>query len=130
AAAGKASGGTMASSLIGQSACTIVDRLRSEEISPLDLLDALEERIAEVDPAVNALPTLCFDRARDRAARLMKLPVEKRGRLAGMPVPIKDLTEVEGVRTTWGSPIYADFVPERSDILVATIEAEGGIVYA
>lgn len=120
----------MASSLIGQSACTIVDRLRSEEISPLDLLDALEERIATVDPAVNALPTLCFDRARDRAARLMKRPVEKRGQLAGLPVPIKDLTEVEGVRTTWGSPIYADFVPERSDILVETIETEGGLIYA
>lgn len=120
----------MASSLIGQSACTIVDRLRGEEISPLDLLDALEERIAEVDPAVNALPTLCFERARDRAARLMKRPVEKRGRLAGLPVPIKDLTEVEGVRTTWGSPIYADFVPERSDTLVETIEAEGGLIYA
>lgn len=120
----------MASSLIAQSAATLVDRLKDGDVSPLDLLDALEQRIAEVDPAVNALPTLCFERARDRARTLMAKPAGQRGRLAGLPVPIKDLTEVEGVRTTWGSPIYADFVPERSDILVETVEAEGGIVYA
>ena len=48
----------------------------------------------------------------------------------GLPVPIKDLTDVAGVRTTYGSPIFADFVPEASDILVTTIEAEGGLIYA
>jgi amidase len=45
-------------------------------------------------------------------------------------VPIKDLTDVAGVRTTYGSPIFADFVPEASDILVTKIEAEGGLIYA
>jgi len=120
----------MASPLIGLSAATLVDRLKAEEITPLDLLDALEERIAEVDPEVNALPTMCFDRAREHARRLMEKPVDARGRLAGLPLPIKDLTEVEGVRTTWGSPIYKDHIPSRSDILVQNLEAEGGIVYA
>lgn len=120
----------MSSSLINQSACAIVDRLKAGEVTPLDLLDALEERIAAVDPAVNALPTLCFERARERASALLKKPLDQRGRLAGLPVPIKDLTEVEGVRTTWGSPIFADHIPERSDILVETIEKEGGIIYA
>ena len=120
----------MTTSLIAESACSIVDMLKAEEVTPLDLLDALEERIAAVDPVVNALPTLCFERARERATALMKKPVDERGRLAGLPVPIKDLTEVEGVRTTWGSRIFADFVPERSDIMVQNIEAEGGIVYA
>src|SRR5690606_36250912 len=108
----------------------IVERLKTGEVTPLDLLDALEERIAEIDPAVNALPTLAFDRARERAAALMKKPVEERGRLAGLPVPIKDLTEVEAVRTTFGSRIYQDYVPEASDVLVETIEAEGGLIYA
>lgn len=120
----------MTSSLITQSACAVVDQLRTGDVTPLDLLDALEERIAAVDPALNALPTLCFERAREHAAALMKKPVIERGRLAGLPVPIKDLTEVEGVRTTWGSPIFANHIPDRSDILVETIEAEGGIVYA
>ena len=99
-------------------------------LTPLDCLDALEARIAAVDGAVNALPILCFERARDQARRLMQRPLGERGRLAGLPVPIKDLTDVEGVRTTYGSPIFADFVPEASDILVQTIEAEGGVIYA
>ncbi|TKT81450.1 amidase family protein [Aquamicrobium sp. LC103] len=120
----------MTSNLIRQSASAIVDKLRTEEITPLDLLDALEERIEEVDKSVNALPTLCFDRSRANARELMKKPVAERGRLAGLPVPIKDLTEVEGVRTTYGSPIYADFVPERSDVMVTHLERDGAIVYA
>ena len=51
---------------------------------PLDLLDVLEKRIAEVDGKVNALPTLCFDRARAHAEFLMKKPAGQRGLLAGI----------------------------------------------
>lgn len=120
----------MSSSLFAETACTIVERLKAGEVTPLDLLDALEARIAEVDPAVNALPTLSFDRARERAKALMEKPIAERGRLAGLPVPIKDLTEVEGVRTTFGSRIFQDHVPEQSDVLVQTLEAEGGLIYA
>ncbi|MGO3929678.1 amidase [Rhodopseudomonas pseudopalustris] len=116
--------------LIQATACAIVDRLESGDVTPLDLLDALEQRIAEVDGAVNALPTLCFDRARERAATLMKRPKAQRGLLAGLPVPIKDLTAVEGVLTTQGSPIYKDHVPDRSDLMVEQLEANGGVVYA
>jgi amidase len=96
----------------------------------LDCLDVLEARVAGVEGAVNALPIRCFDRAREQARRLMQRPPNERGLLAGLPVPIKDLTDVAGVRTTYGSPIFADFVPEASDILVTTIEAEGGLIYA
>ena len=49
----------------GRRRAPIVDKLNSGEVTPLDLLDVLERRIAEVDGKVNALPTLCFDRARD-----------------------------------------------------------------
>jgi amidase len=116
--------------LVRATACAIVDKLRSGDVSPLDLLDALEQRIGEVDGKVNALPTLCFDRARDRARALMQRPLAERGLLAGLPVPIKDLTDVAGVRTTQGSPIYKDNVPARSDILVEHLESNGAIVYA
>ena len=85
--------------LIRETACAIVDKLNAGEVTPLDLLDVLEKRIAEVDGPVNALPTLCFDRARDRAKTLMKKPVGERGLLAGLPIPIKDLTAVAGVLT-------------------------------
>ena len=118
------------SELIRASACELVERLRRAEIRPHDLLAALEARIGDVDRKVNALPTLCFERARAHADRLMKKPVGERGLLAGMPVAIKDLTDVAGVRSTQGSPIFADHVPAASDILVETLEGEGGIVYA
>ncbi|MDE2601055.1 MAG: amidase [Bradyrhizobium sp.] len=116
--------------LVRETACTVVDKLRAGEVTPLDLLDVLEQRIAEVDGNVNALPTLCFDRARDRARAMMKKPAGERGLLAGLPIPIKDLTNVAGVLTTQGSPIYRDTVPERSDLLVEHLEGNGGLVYA
>jgi len=116
--------------LARETACTIVDKLRAGDVTPLDLLDVLEKRIGDVDGKVNALPTLCFDRARDAAKALMKKPASERGLLAGMPVPIKDLTDVAGVRTTQGSPIYRDRIPERSDILVEHLEQNGAVIYA
>lgn len=116
--------------LIKATACSIVDKLNAGEVTPLDLLDALEARIKAVDGDVNALPTLCFDRARSHAAELMKKPLGERGLLAGLPVPIKDLTEVAGVRTTQGSPIFKDVVPEHSNVLVERLEENGALIYA
>ncbi|HVX76200.1 MAG TPA: amidase family protein [Bradyrhizobium sp.] len=116
--------------LVRATACTIVDKLNSGEVTPLDLLDVLEQRIAQVDGKVNALPTLCFDRARSHARALMEKPAAERGLLRGLPIPIKDLTNVAGVRTTQGSPIYKDNVPARSDILVEHLENNGGVIYA
>lgn len=118
------------SSLIRMTAVAIRDLLLKEEVTPLDLIDALEARIDEVDGAVNALPTLCLERARAHARELMKKPVHARGVLAGIPVPIKDLVDVGGVLTTKGSPIFAENVPETSDLLVERLEAQGGVVYA
>lgn len=120
----------MSDDLIRQDAVTIVGRLKNGAVTPHDLLDALERRIAAVNGPVNALPTLCFDRARAHADRLMKMPMAERGQLAGMPVPIKDLINVKGVRSTQGSPIFADNIAAKSDLVVEQLEAEGGIVYA
>ncbi|MBX9942864.1 MAG: amidase [Reyranella sp.] len=108
--------------------------LAKREISPLDLVEASARRIAQVEPAVNALPTLCLDRARDHARRIMSGAAcdatDEAGWLAGLPVSIKDLTDVAGVRTTYGSPIFADHVPAKSHPLVERIERKGGIVVA
>jgi amidase len=116
--------------LIRDTACEVVGKLKAGEVTPLDLLDVLEKRIAEVDGKVNALPILCFDRARDHAKALMKKPASERGLLAGLPVPIKDLTEVSGVRSTQGSPIFKDNIPARSDVMVERLEDNGAVVYA
>jgi amidase len=117
-------------SLIWKTAVEVHGLLQSGEVTPLDCLDALEGRIAAVDVAVNALPTLCFERARKAARELMQKPAGERGRLAGLPIPIKDLADVAGVRSTQGSPIFANRIAETSDILVLNLEREGGIVYA
>jgi len=116
--------------LIQSTAQKLVEALRDEKLSPHELLDALEKRINEVDGAVNALPTLCFDRARQEADRLMKLPVQERGILCGLPLPIKDLDDVQGVRTSYGSVPFTDNVATRSCFLVEKLESEGALVFA
>src|SRR5712692_5952980 len=123
----------MADELWRMSAVETVARLRKREISPLELVEASAQRIGEVEPAVNALPTLCLDRARDHAQRIMQggaacEAAGEAGWLAGLPVSIKDLTDVAGVRTTYGSPLFADHVPSKSHPLVERIERKGGIV--
>ena len=115
--------------LPGMTATQVVGLLKAGEVSALELLDALESRIQAVDPVINALPILCFDRARDHAAQLQKTRWSNRP-LAGLPVAIKDLNEVSGVRTTFGSLVHKDHVPTRSDLLVEHIEKAGGLVYA
>jgi amidase len=124
----------MSEDLIRLTATEAVARLKRREISPLDLVEAAARRIAAVEPAVNALPTLCLDRARDHARALMngqrREAEGEAGWLAGLPVSIKDLTDVAGVRTTYGSPIFRDHVPTRSHPVVERIERKGGIVIA
>jgi amidase len=116
--------------LIDHSAFDIVQALRHGTVTPLQCLDALELRVASVNGKVNALVTLCFDRARKQAGELMQKPLHERGLLCGLPIPIKDLTDVKGVRCTQGSPIFTDRIAPESDILVKHLEAEGGLVYA
>jgi len=119
-----------ASDLVSRSALAVVDLLARGEVTPLDCLDALESRIGLADKDVNALPTVDFDRARRAAKATMARPPAERGALKGLPVAIKDLTDVAGMRTTYGSPIFATHVPDASDPLVERLESESGVVYA
>ena len=118
--------------LINLSAYAAVDLLRRRELSPLEMIDAAISRIEATDGFLNALPTLCIDRARDHAKRIagdQKSAVEQNPSwLGGLPIVIKDLNDVAGVKTTYGSPLFANHIPERSDIMVETLEANGAIV--
>ena len=105
--------------------------LRRKEVSPVELVRAALARIEAVDGAVNAMPTLCAERALAHARRLESArPVVGREHawLGGLPIAVKDLNDVEGVRTTYGSPLFADHVPDGSDAMVRTLEANGAIV--
>ena len=107
--------------------------LRAKEVSPTELVQAAIRRIEAVDPAVNALPTRCFERALAHAREIEKTavstPDDARG-LGGLPVAVKDITDVAGVRSTFGSILFAQRVPQRSDIVVETLEGRGAIVVA
>jgi amidase len=109
-----------------------VELLRRREVSPLELIEAAERRIAELEPVLNALPILCFECARAKARHLMNGGTMEVGPgfLYGLPIVIKDLTAVAGVRWTEGSRVFADRIASRSDILVERLEANGAIVIA
>ena len=117
----------MADDLCQLTACEAVDLLHAGEVTPLDLVEASAKRIAAVDAELNAIPTICSDRARDHARRIMA-GTDAAGQLGGLPVGIKDLSPVAGVRSTWGSPVFSGHVPARSSFIVETLEAQGGIV--
>ncbi len=120
----------MVDSLYQLSASKMVAKLQSGQVSINDALDCLSHRIEQTDAVINALPTRCFERARQQAEKLQSRAPEARGLLAGLPVSIKDLTPVSNVRTSFGSAIYGDFVPCESDRLVKRIEQQGGVIYA
>lgn len=121
--------------LISATATRVVALLRDGAVTPHDLLDALERRIEQVDPVVNALPTRFLDRARVEADALLRRGTTTAtadvGRwLAGLPVAVKDTCDVAGIATTRGSPIFADAVAAESGATVRQIEASGGVPYA
>ena len=109
----------------------VVGLLKKRKVSPAEVLSAALTRIAQIEPLVNAMPTLCEERARASIAQLEKLRRnngDEPGWLAGLPIGIKDLTPVSGVRTTMGSRGLKDFVPAESDPLVELLEARGAII--
>jgi amidase len=120
-----------AGDLVKASARAVVAELAAGRVSPLELVEAAIARIEKIDPLVNAVPTRCFERARAHARALMQGEVaarNRRGWLGGLPIVVKDLAEVEGVRTTYGSPIFADHVPTQTALHVQKLEANGAIV--
>jgi amidase len=120
----------MSKKLYQLSATEAVRLLRRREVSPRELVDAAAARIEETNPRINAIVTLCLERAREHARRLEGEPPADPppGFLHGLPVAIKDNLDVAGVRTTSGSRIYAQRVPSESDIVVKRLEANGAIV--
>lgn len=112
-------------------ATEVVGLLRKGKVSPSEVLEASLSRTHAVDDTVNAMVTRCPDRAR---AALGDLPghaarnASQPGWLAGLPIGVKDLTPVAGVRTTMGSMAFENFVPDSTDPLIARLEARGAVV--
>lgn len=119
----------MTSELVYRSARDLAELIRARELSCLDLVTAHLERIAEVNPAVNAIVTLEPDRALAEAAAADRAIVrgEPVGPLHGLPVAFKDTHATAGMRTTLGSPLFADNVPEEDELIVERIRRAGAV---
>ncbi len=103
--------------------------LRRREISAVELLDAHLQRIERLNDDLNAIVTLVPDIALEMARKADDL-LRAEGvapLLTGLPVAHKDLHETRGIRTTFGSPAYADFVPTRTTLIVERMQDAGAV---
>ncbi len=107
-------------------AAELVDLYRRRAASPVEAVEACLERIDAVDGVLNAYVTVDREGALDAARQATDAPVT--GPLHGVPVGIKDLTETAGLRTTFGSTIYADHVPDTDALVVERLRAAGAII--
>jgi amidase len=110
-------------------ATELATMLRARELSARELLEAHLDRIARLDPGVNAIVTLDAEGARAAAAAADAALAagEPVGPLHGLPVAHKDTHATGGMRTTWGSPLHADTVPLRDELIVARYKAAGAV---
>jgi amidase len=106
------------------------DAVAARELSAVEVVSAHLERIEQVNARVNAIVTLESERALADAAALDAAAANGRppGMLAGLPIAVKDLVDTAGIRTTYGSPIYADHVPAEDELIVQRLRAAGAIV--
>ncbi len=105
--------------------------IRRKKVSPVEVVEAILARIERLNPTLNAYCTVTADSAR-REAKAVECALMKRsarpGPLHGVPFSVKDLVITKGVRTTWGTRIYADHVPEEDAPVVERLKAAGGIL--
>ena len=110
-------------------AITLAGMLRGHEVSAREVIAAHIDRIEAVDGAVNAVITRCFEQAMAKASAADQALArgEEPGLLHGLPVAHKDLVDTAGVRTTYGSPLFAEYVPDRDELLVSRMAGAGAI---
>jgi aspartyl-tRNA(Asn)/glutamyl-tRNA(Gln) amidotransferase subunit A len=132
--AGKSSGrngiGVSADDLIWRSAVDLIDLIQRREVSPVEVTEAVLSRLELLNPRLNAFCTVAEDTAL-AAAREAEIALVKReplGLLHGVPVSIKDVIFTRGLRTTGGSRLFAELVPEEDSLLVARLRAAGAVV--
>ena len=126
AAAGYAS---LVTALWEKDAITLAGMMRGREVSAREVIAAHIDRVEAVDGAVNAMVTRCFEQAMAKAAAADQALAqgEPPGLLHGLPIAHKDLIDTAGVRTTYGSPLFAGHVPDRDELLVRRMAGAGAI---
>ena len=106
--------------------------IRTRAASPVEVLDAHLAVIAEINPKLNAIVTLAAEEARSAAKRAEGMVSEGAplGPLHGLPIAVKDVTVTAGIRTTFASPLYKDYVPAEDAEVVLRLKRAGAIVLA
>jgi amidase len=114
---------------VDSTAREMVEAVRSRQISARELLELHLTRIAERNPQLNAIVSLDEERARAGAAAADEQTArgDELGPLHGLPFAFKDTHDVAGWRTTYGSPLFADHVPESDELIVERIRAAGAV---
>ncbi|MDP4506441.1 amidase [Nonomuraea turcica] len=107
------------------SATELAHLIRTRHVSAVEVVQACLDRIEEVNPRVNAIVTLVAEQALAAAKRADAR--EPEGPLHGLPVAHKDLVDTAGIRTTYGSPLFAGNVPGQDDLIVRRLRAAGAI---
>ncbi len=112
------------------SAVELARRIRSKELSPVEVVQAFIQRIETINPKLNAYCTLTFDSALDEAKRAEQEVITGKpvGPLHGVPFSVKDLVYTKGVRTMRGSKIFENFVPQEDAPVVERLKKAGGIM--
>ena len=113
------------------SATELAAAIRRKKISPVEIIDGVLARIERLNPTLNAFCTVTADAARREAKaaeRALMRRSAKLGPLHGVPFSIKDLVITKGVRTTWGTRLYADHIPDEDAPVVERLKAAGGIL--
>lgn len=112
------------------SATRLGQAYRGRELSPAEVLEAVLARCEAVNPHLNAIVTLDVGGARDaaRASEARWRKGEPLGLLDGVPLTVKDNIPVQGLRTTWGSRLFADYVPAEDELPVGRLRAQGAVI--
>jgi len=120
-----------ASELCFLSATELVRQIQAGDLSASEVMEAHLAQVEQVNPQVNAIVTFLPERAREqaRAADEALARGEEVGPLHGLPIAHKDLVPTRGVRTTFGSPIYSDFLPDQDALIVERLKKAGAISY-
>jgi Asp-tRNA(Asn)/Glu-tRNA(Gln) amidotransferase A subunit family amidase len=104
--------------------------IAQRKLSPVELATACIDRVAAVNPAVNALVAADFERTlcEERTAEAQVMTGDPLGALHGLPFAVKDIIDVTGLPTTFGSEIFRENIASKDDSIVAAMRAAGGVV--
>ena len=112
-------------------ATDLVEAIRTRRLSPVEVLDDVLARAERLQDSVHAFVTLDAERARAaaQAAEAAVMRGDALGPLHGLPVSVKDLEPTAGLRTTYGSKFFEDFVPDFDGAAAARLRAAGAIIF-